>query len=299
MDFKDEMKNRIERTEGIITRYLPGGEGYGGRVIEAMNYSFMAGGKRIRPMLMIETHILCGGDGRLIAPFMAAIEMIHTYSLVHDDLPAMDGDELRRGKPSTWKQYDEAMAVLAGDGLLNLASETALLAFDLAESAFDTTLVAEAMKLLFYHSGINGMIGGQCADVEAEKSSDVTMEQLIYVYKNKTAALLRAAMDIGALLAGVDDETLIAIDRAAYNVGLAFQIRDDVLDVTASEEELGKPIGSDDRNNKTTYVTLEGIESAEAEVRRLSDEALEILRGFTARNEFLEGLISYMIDRKA
>ncbi|MBQ8947035.1 MAG: polyprenyl synthetase family protein [Lachnospiraceae bacterium] len=299
MDFNTELKNRIERTEGIITKYLPKEEGYGGRVTEAMNYSFMAGGKRIRPMLMIETHILCGGDGRLIAPFMAAIEMIHTYSLVHDDLPAMDGDELRRGKPSAWKQYDEAMAVLAGDGLLNYAAETALMAFDLAEDELDTTFVAEAMKLLFYHSGINGMIGGQCADVEAGKSPDVSPEQLIYIYKNKTAALIRASMDIGALLGGVDDDTLIAIDRAAYNIGIAFQIQDDILDVTSTEEELGKPIGSDDKNNKTTYVTVNGLDASAAEVERLSNEALDILKGFEVRNEFLEELVSSLIGRKA
>lgn len=297
MDFNSELEKRIARTENIITRYLPEPAGFGGRVTEAMNYSFNAGGKRIRPMLMIETHILCGGSGVLVAPFMAAIEMIHTYSLIHDDLPCMDGDELRRGKPSTWKQFDEATAVLAGDGLLNYASETALKAFELAEDASDMMLVARAMSMLFYHSGINGMIGGQCADIAAEDSDDVSMEQIIFIHKNKTAALLRAAMNVGAILAGADDNTIIGIDRAAYDIGLAFQIRDDILDITSTTGLLGKPVGSDENNNKATYVSLEGLEASEAEVSRLSHEALDIIRKMPARNEFLEELIEYMIVR--
>ena len=296
MNFKEELDSRVSRTENIIVKYLPEASGYASKVIEASNYSFLAGGKRLRPLLMIETHILCGGDGRLIAPFMAAIEMIHNYSLVHDDLPAMDGDELRRGRPTTWKQYDEATAILAGDALLNYSVETAACAFDLAENADDMKLIAEAIKILYHHSGIYGMIGGQCADIEAE-TIPADEETLIYIHKNKTAALIRAAMTIGAVLSGADEETFIAVDRAAYCIGLAFQIRDDILDVTGNEETLGKPIGSDEKNNKTTYVTLKGLEESKAEVERLSTEALEIIRSFDGRNMFLEDLISYMIGR--
>ena len=297
MNFDEELKTRISRTEEIVSAYLPEPGDYGARVMEAMNYSFLAGGKRIRPMLMIETHILCGGDGRLVAPFMAALEMIHTYSLVHDDLPAMDGDELRRGKPTTWKQYDEACAILAGDGLLNYSVETAALAFDMAEDHEDYIRVAASMKILYHHAGIYGMIGGQCADIEAEEIKDLPEDMLIYIHRNKTAALIRAAMTIGAVLAGAEDETIRLIDRAADCIGIAFQIQDDLLDVTGTDETLGKPVGSDERNNKTTYVTLHGIEKSREAVERLSREALDIVRDMRHRNEFLENLITWMINR--
>ncbi len=297
MNFEEELEKRISQTEEIIAGYLPRPEGYGERVIDAMNYSFLAGGKRLRPMLMIESHILCGGDGRLVAPFMAAIEMIHTYSLVHDDLPAMDNDELRRGKPTTWKQYDDATAILAGDALLNYSMETAGFAFDLAENEEDMLKVAQALKLLYHHSGIYGMIGGQCADLLAEKADSIPEEELIYIHKNKTAALIRAAMTIGGVLAGVDDDTLVALDRAAYCVGLAFQIRDDLLDITSDEATLGKPIGSDEKNNKTTYVSMHGIEASKQAVDDLSSEALDIVKGMDGSNEFLESLIDWLTNR--
>lgn len=298
LNFEEEFNNRIKRTENIITRYLPEPEGYGSRVIEALNYSFLSGGKRLRPLLLIETHILCGGDGNLIAPFMAAIEMIHTYSLVHDDLPAMDNDRLRRGRPTTWAQYDEACAILAGDALLNLAAETVTYAFELANTPEEIGLVAAAIRILFHHSGIWGMIGGQCADIGAEAAEDITEEELIYIHKNKTAALIRAAMTIGALLAGAEDKTIIAVDRAAYCIGLAFQIQDDILDVCGDEKTLGKPIGSDKDNGKKTYVTMHGLEASRTEVERLSNEALDIVKNMPVRNEFLEQLITYMIRRE-
>lgn len=297
MSFDEELKTRIARNEEIVSAYLPDPADYGARVMEAMNYSFLAGGKRIRPMLMIETHILCGGDGRLVAPFMAALEMIHTYSLIHDDLPAMDGDELRRGMPTTWKQYDEATAILAGDGLLNYSVETAALAFDMAEDHEDYIRVAASMKILYHHAGIYGMIGGQCADIAAEEMSDLPEDMLIYIHRNKTAALIRAAMTIGAVLAGADEDVIRLIDRAADCIGLAFQIQDDLLDVTSTDEALGKPVGSDERNNKTTYITLHGIDESRAAVERLSNEALDIIRDMRHRNEFLEELITWMIHR--
>ena len=298
MSLDQTIKERIEKIESIISEYLPKPDGYAAEVMEAMEYSFLAGGKRLRPMIMMETHIMCGGDGRIIAPFMAALEMIHTYSLVHDDLPAMDNDELRRGKPTTWKKYGDGMAVLAGDGLLNYSVETAVYSFDLAESAEDYLRIAQALKILYYHSGIYGMIGGQCADLVCEAKSDVTEEELLYIHENKTAALLRAAFTIGAVLAGADDETVIALDRVGVCVGLAFQIQDDILDVTSTDEELGKPVGSDSKNEKSTYVSLYGLEKAKEEVNKLSNEAMDILASMKTRNDFLEELVKWLIDRK-
>lgn len=312
VSFDEELKSRIEKVEANIMEYLPDEEGYAKTVIEAMNYSFKAGGKRLRPMLMIESHILCGGDGRLVSPFMAALEMIHTYSLVHDDLPAMDNDELRRGKPTTWKMYGDGMAVLAGDGLLNYAMEVACLAFDLAESELDYEMVSRAMRTMFFHSGIYGMIGGQCADIEAENCEELPedadeqakeaaetkkAERLLYIHENKTAALIRAALTVGAILAGATSDVVGMLDRVGFCVGIAFQIQDDILDVISTDEELGKPVGSDARNEKVTYVSLYGLEAAKQEVEVLSNEALNILKSFEHRNEFLEDLIEWLINR--
>ena len=298
MSFDEELKSRIERTEKIIAEYLPEADGYAATIMDAMSYSFLAGGKRLRPMIMIESHILCGGDGKLVAPFMAALEMIHTYSLVHDDLPAMDNDVLRRGKPTTWKKYGDGMAVLAGDALLNYSMETAAYSFDLAETGEDYLRIARAIRILYHHAGIYGMIGGQCADLECENKVNVSHDELMYIHENKTAALLRAAFTIGAVLAGADDDIVTKLDRVGYCVGIAFQIQDDILDVTSTDEELGKPVGSDDRNDKTTYVSLHGLEESKAEVSRLSKEALDLLAGINTRNEFLEELIDWLIARK-
>jgi len=297
MNFDEELKNRIERTEQIICGYLPKEEGYGNEVIEAMNYSFLAGGKRIRPLLMIETHILCGGNGQLVSPFMAAIEMIHTYSLIHDDLPEMDNDELRRGKPTTWKKYGPATAVLAGDGLLNYSMETAGCAFELAQTPEEYELISGALRILYHRSGIYGMIGGQCADIAAEEMSEIPEEMLDYIHVNKTAALIRASMSIGAVLAGVRPKIVSDIDRAAKCIGLAFQIQDDILDVTSNDATLGKPVGSDAKNNKSTYVSIHGLEESKEAVNKLSNEALKIIRGMDSKNEFLEELIEWMINR--
>ena len=302
VNFNEELQNRITKVETNIMEYLPDEEGYAKTVIEAMNYSFKAGGKRLRPLLMIESHILCGGDGRLVSPFMAALEMIHTYSLVHDDLPAMDNGELRRGKPTTWKQFGDGMAVLAGDGLLNYAMEVACLSFDLAESELDYEMISRALRTMFFHSGIYGMIGGQCADIEAEdkdnKLNEIKeAERLLYIHENKTAALIRSALTVGAILAGATSEVVGLLDRVGFCVGIAFQIQDDILDVTSTDEELGKPVGSDARNEKTTYVSLYGIDAAKEEVATLSKEALDILQSFNHRNEFLENLIEWLIDR--
>ena len=299
MNFRNELDIRTKKAESIVKGYMPEEKGYAAPVISAMNYSVEAGGKRLRPLLMMESHILTGGSGKLIGPFMAAIEMIHSYSLVHDDLPAMDNDELRRGRPSTWKQYDEGMAVLAGDALLNFSMETALRAFELAEDEAQWARVVLAMRVLFNNSGIQGMIGGQCADLEAEKKGkEADAKELLFIHENKTAALIEAALIIGGILAGADEETCSLLGRAGYDIGIAFQIQDDILDVTGTDEELGKPKGSDERNSKATYVSIHGLDKAKEEVERLSTEAVTILSSIGEGNEFLTELVLSLIGRK-
>lgn len=299
MNFDKVLNEKVKEIEEVLKAFLPVEEGWAKTVMQAMNYSVNAGGKRLRPMLMAETYRLFGGMDKTIEPFMAAIEMIHTYSLVHDDLPAMDNDEYRRGRKTTWVVYGDAMAVLAGDGLLNFAFETALKSFEICES--DTKRNARALAILAEKAGIYGMIGGQTADIEAENlGSKVTEEHLLYIHEHKTAALIQAAMMIGAVLAGADAQQTALVERAAYEIGVAFQIQDDILDVTSTLETLGKPVGSDEKNNKTTYVTLKGIEEASREQREMSNHAIERLesledKGF--RNEFLMELIRSLITR--
>lgn len=295
MNFNEEMTKRTEEIEVLLKKYLPKEEGWQKSVIAAMNYSVTAGGKRLRPMLMQETYRLFGGNGAEIEPFMAAIEMIHTYSLVHDDLPAMDNDEYRRGRKTTHVVYGEAMAILAGDGLLNFAFETALKVF---ETDADKTRAAKALVVLAAKAGIYGMIGGQTADIEAENLADkVTKEQLLFIHEHKTAALIQAAMMIGAILAGAHDEQVATVEQAAYDIGVAFQIQDDILDVTSTLETLGKPVGSDEKNHKTTYVTLKGLETASREQKELSAHAILLLQSLKLENDFLMELIKSLITR--
>lgn len=299
MNFKEELQERTGHIESIIKEYLPKEEGYQKTVLAAMNYSVLAGGKRLRPMLMEESFRLFGGSGKVIEPFMAALEMIHNYSLVHDDLPAMDNDEYRRGRKTTWTVYGDGMAVLAGDGLLNLAFETAAGAFDYAEDFEAAGRIAKSLQILSKQSGVYGMIGGQTADIEAEDNESLmTEERLLYIHENKTAALIKAALMIGAVLAGADDEAVAKMEKAAYDIGMAFQIKDDILDVTSTTEVLGKPVGSDEKNHKLTYVTLNGVEASAKEVERLSAEAMEILDSFEGHNEFLLELVRALISRE-
>lgn len=314
MNFDEELKTKTEKIEAVIERYLPAEEGYQLRVLQAMNYSITAGGKRLRPMLMAESAALIDSTvnilsehtasentfpGRTLPLFMAALELIHNYSLVHDDLPAMDNDEYRRGRKTTHVVYGEGMAILAGDGLLNYAFETASLAFNEAESIEEYRRVAVAMQILSRKAGVYGMIGGQCADLEAEQMGDgVTEEMLLYIHEHKTAALIQAAMTIGAALAGASEEAIEEIEKCAYNIGIAFQIQDDILDVTSSLEVLGKPIGSDEKNHKLTYVTMHGLEESKRQVEELSREAVDILSAYPERNVFLETLVEQLIYRK-
>ena len=263
--------------------------------MEAMEYSLMAGGKRLRPMLMKESYRLFGGQEAMSEPFMSAQEMIHTYSLVHDDLPAMDNDDYRRGRKTTHVVYGEGMGILTGDALLNFAFETAASAFDM--ECGDVRRIGRAMQILAKKAGIYGMIGGQVVDV-ASAGKKISGDKLNFIYELKTGALMESAMMIGAVLAGADEEGTEAAERIAGKVGMAFQIQDDILDVTSTTEILGKPVYSDEKNEKTTYVTWKGLEAAEAEVKRLSEEAVEELRKLDPADTFLEELLLSLIHRE-
>ena len=299
MNFSEQLQQKAADAEDILKKYLPEEEGYQKKVIEAMNYSVLAGGKRLRPVLMKESFLLFGGQGEMIEPFMAALEMIHNYSLVHDDLPAMDNDEYRRGRKTTWTVYGEGMAVLAGDGLLNYAYETAAKAFDKADDLEEMKRVARALQILAEKAGIYGMIGGQNGDLEAEEGKlPLTEELLLFIHEKKTAALIQAALMIGGILAGASDTEIRSLEKAAYDIGIAFQIQDDILDVTGNEKILGKPIGSDEKNHKLTYVSLNGLEKSREDVKRLSGEAEEILSSFQEKNPFLISLIDSLITRQ-
>ena len=323
--FEQELKERTRLAEEVLKKYLPAEGGPQGRLTEAMNYSLLAGGKRLRPVLMRETYEMCGGqeEDPALEAFMAAIEMIHTYSLVHDDLPAMDNDCYRRGKKTTWYVYGDAMGILAGDGLLNYAFETAAGALTRCcqeegipegERIAGLKRISEALSVLARKAGIYGMIGGQAVDImdsenqtagaengnqapEDKGGEPQELERLLFIHEHKPAALIPAAMMIGAILAGAAPQKVREIEKCAYNIGIAFQIQDDVLDVVGNSQELGKSIGSDAQNNKRTYVALMGLDRAKADVEALSQEAVDILDGFQGRHEFLKQLILALIHR--
>ena len=293
-NMEQTMNLRRAEVERILQNYLPAIDGMQKTVLEAMTYSVMAGGKRLRPIMMLESYRVFGGSEAVIEPFAAAIEMIHTYSLVHDDLPAMDNDEYRRGKLTTHAKYGEAMGILAGDGLLGYAFETACQAFGMTDTP---ERAQRAMQVLAQKAGIYGMLGGQVIDVESEGRPGMTLEKILQIHTLKTAALIESALMIGAILAGADDGQIAQMEQVARNVGIAFQIQDDILDVTSTQEVLGKPIGSDARNAKTTYVTLMGMERSMAEVRHLSEEAIRILQQMPGDTEFLEELVRMLTVR--
>ena len=298
MTFKEEMKTRSEAISREIQSFLPAEEGFQKTIFEACNYSVINGGKRLRPMMMQAVYGLCragapyGGDDRaVLAPFMAAMEMIHSSSLVHDDLPCMDNDVLRRGVPSTWAKYGEDMGTLAGDGLMIYAFETA------SKSAAPAWAKAEAIAILARKTGIYGMIGGQTVDVQLTGKRP-TREQLEFIYRLKTGALIEGSFMIGAVLAGADEETVRKLEEAAGCIGMAFQIQDDILDVTATEGELGKPIGSDAANGKVTWLSYYGMEQSAADVKTFTQRALDLI-GEIGHDPFLEQLLVYLIDRKS
>ncbi len=304
--FKDELKEKTLAAENVIFNYLPENIGFQQVVLDAMRYSVEAGGKRLRPILMFETYKLFGGEEKVIEPFMAAMEFIHTYSLIHDDLPAMDNDEYRRGRKTTHAVYGAGMATLAGDGLLNLAYETAVKGAikgkELPPYDGETTnRYLAALEILTTKAGVYGMVGGQCADICAENSTEPDEEKaketLQYIDENKTGALIESSLMVGAILGGATADQVSLMEKVGSNVGIAFQIQDDILDIEGSEAELGKPIGSDIKNGKSTYVSLYGMENAKAKVKELSDEAINILSGFDYSNTFLQELFEYLIYR--
>ena len=304
MSFKEELTQKTEYCEKVLNSFLPAADRLAGSdrcaevVVDAMQYSVMAGGKRLRPLFLSETCRMYGGRKELAEPLMAALEMIHNYSLVHDDMPAMDNDEYRRGRKTTWVVYGEGMAVLTGDALLNFAYETAMRSFDFCQNSEETLRVIAAIKLLAKNAGIYGMVGGQCADLEAEKDPQGTGSDVLdYIHKHKTACLIESGFQIGAIAAGAPAEDVDKLGKIAENIGIAFQIQDDILDVIGDSRELGKMTGSDEKDGKVTYVTMHGLEKAAEDVRRLSEEALTLFDSLSASNDFLRELIVSLITR--
>ncbi len=303
MDIREELSKRAKQFNKVMCSFLPKEEGMQKTIYAAMNYSLLAGGKRLRPILMEETYRMFSSvyetenERDVIESFMSAIEMIHTYSLVHDDLPAMDNDEYRRGKKTTHAVYGEAMGILAGDALLNYAFETAAFAFNKAPL---NAKIVKAMQILSRKAGAYGMIGGQVVDIETEnmEASCVSIERLEYIHLLKTAALIEASLMIGAILGGALEQDVKSLEQIGRKVGIAFQIQDDILDITGTMEVLGKPIGSDEKNNKVTYVTLVGLENAQKEVAKLSKEAVELMDGLSVQSDFLREVVLYLIHRE-
>ena len=307
--FEKKLLERAALFEEILKEFLPREEGYAKTVLEAMNYSLLAGGKRIRPVMMMESYKLFSKDKDLapVKPFMSAMEMIHTYSLVHDDLPAMDNDEYRRGRKTTHAVYGAGMATLAGDGLLNLAYETAVKGAVTGKELppYDggtTVRYLAALEVLTTKAGVYGMVGGQCADIMAENSAEPDDREakavLNYIDENKTGALIESSLMVGAILGGATEEQVLKMEKVGSNVGIAFQIQDDILDIEGDEKDLGKPIGSDIKNGKSTYVSLYGMDKAKEKVKELSDEAITILSSFGCEDTFLQELFEYLIYRK-
>ena len=295
MHLEQELIEKRADIEKLLERMLPEEAGLQKTIFSAMRYSLMAGGKRIRPLLIAETYRFFGGtDMALAEPFMAAIEMIHTYSLIHDDLPALDNDEYRRGRKTSHVVFGEAMAILAGDALLNYAFEIACKAFELEPG--DQT-VARALTILAKKAGVNGMIGGQVVDVEMT-GKQMSGDQLHFVYENKTGALIEASMMIGAVLAGATEDELKQVEMIASDIGLAFQIQDDLLDILGDSAVLGKPVCSDEENGKVTYVTVHGLEESKKDVAEISKRAVTRLDQLPYKNEFLDELILELINRK-
>ena len=303
--FTEIMDALVAECESVLKKYLPDprnmpeGEQYASLVAQAMQYSAMAGGKRLRPLLIARICDMYGGRRELAEPFMAALEMIHNYSLVHDDLPAMDDDDYRRGRKTTHIVFGEGMAVLAGDALLNFAYETAVCAFSAARTPAETAAVIRSLKILAKNAGIYGMVGGQCAALEAEnRQEEVTGDMLQYIHSHKTACLIDSGFEIGAILAGAPEEDIRRLEQIALYTGLAFQIQDDILDVIGDSAELGKPVGSDEEEGKTTYVTLYGLDQASRRVQELSSRALEEFDKLSVRDGFLRELILRLVSRR-
>ena len=294
MEFKQALKQRAEYVENLLKEYMPKEEGYQKTIIESMNYSLDAGGKRLRPILTLEACKVVGGNIKDVIPFAMAIEMIHTYSLIHDDLPALDNDDLRRGKKTNHIVYGEDMAILAGDALLNYAFEVML------SNSIDKenpNKYLKAINEIAKTSGIYGMIGGQVVDIQSE-NQQITKDKLDYIHNNKTAAIIIGCMRAGAIIGNATQEELEKITKYAKNIGLSFQIVDDILDVVGDESKLGKKVGSDIENNKSTYPSLLGLEKSKHIAYELIKEAKENINSINTDTDFLNNLADYIIDRE-
>lgn len=294
MNFKEELKNRVVNIEDLLNEYMAKVEGYQKTIFDSMNYSLKAGGKRLRPILTLEACKLVGGNEKDAYPFAVAIEMIHTYSLIHDDLPALDNDDLRRGRKTNHKVYGEAMAILAGDGLLNYAYEI-MLRESLSKGEPEKYL--KAINEIAKASGIYGMIGGQVVDIESEGKS-IDMEKLDFIHMNKTAAIIIGCMRAGAIIGGASEEELENVTKYAKNIGLSFQIVDDILDIVGDEAKLGKKVGSDIDNEKSTYPSLIGLEKSKETANKLIAEAKMSIDYINKDSEFLNNLADYIVDRE-
>ena len=296
---KEVLASHVADIEAGMKEYMPEETGYQRTVFEAVNYSLLAGGKRLRPMFLYEAYRMFGGtDEKAVRPFMMALEMIHTYSLVHDDLPAMDNDEYRRGKLTTHKKFGEAMGILSGDALLKGAFETAFLAFD---SETEAAQIGRALKILGHKAGMYGMVGGQVVDVEKD-GCFMDEDMLYFVHKNKTSALIEAALMTGAVLAGADEKQAAVMEQCGTDIGLAFQIQDDILDVIGDQEKLGKPVHSDEKNEKTTAVSVYGIDVCRQKVKDYTDRGIEALEALDIpgkeHQEFLVELMKSLVGRE-
>ena len=294
MEFKQCLKEKASFVEKVLKEYMPKEEGYQKTVIEAMNYSLSAGGKRLRPILTLEACKIVGGNEDEAIPFAIAIEMIHTYSLIHDDLPALDNDDLRRGRPTNHKVYGEAMGILAGDALLNYAFEV-MLAGSINKENPEKYL--KAINEIAKGAGIYGMIGGQVVDVESE-NKQIGKEKLDYIHMNKTAAMMVGCMRAGATIGGANSEQMEEITKYAKNIWLSFQIVDYILDIVGDEAKLGKKVGSDIENHKSTYPSLLGLDKSKEIAHNLIDEAKKSIEKLSDDVDFLKGLAEYIIDRE-
>ena len=293
MNCKQILQQKAMEIEFYLQKALPEKQTYPSALFEAMRYSLFAGGKRLRPVLLLCACEMIGGEKEKAIPFACAIEMIHTYSLIHDDLPAMDNDDYRRGKLTSHKKFGEDMAILAGDALLHHAFET------MTQACVKDCSVAtiKAMHAIAHGAGVYGMLSGQVVDVLSQGNA-IDEPTMYFIHKNKTAAMLQAALKAGVLLGGATEQQAKIMEEAGEKIGVAFQIADDILDVTSTLETLGKPVHSDEKNEKNTYVTMYGVEASQKMVEALSQEAVCLLKTFGKEADFLIELTQYLITRK-
>ncbi len=296
-----KMNELVDEVEKLILPYFPKEEGMQKRIFESMNYSFEAGGKRIRPILMMESFKMLGGDENDVdhfAPFMAAMEMIHTYSLIHDDLPAVDNDDFRRGKPTNHKVYGETTAIFAGDAMCNYAYEVMIEDIIKEPDSIWKNKKLEAMNVLARKAGANGMLAGQMVDYLCELKTDVSIEEILFVHEKKTAALIQAPLVMGAIFAGANREKIARMEQVGYLIGISFQIQDDILDCIGNEDKMGKKTGSDAKNEKATYVTIKGLKQAQEDQIRMSREAEGLLSSMADSESYLRDIVEYLIHRE-